>query len=242
MCRSGNRIASALLNKGWCAMVQGIFRYRKSRRLAEVEIDGEIVEAYVSNGAQLRFMKDGCICYLREAFGEKRKTAYDFYSIYDGDTLVCVDVKEPLQIIKPWYTEKLLRELNVESLPLIHENTRDSSLICFREPIKDMVVQVMGTSLVEEKTAYLPDISSSALNERLADLIWMKDNGQDPRLVFVVCRDDAECFTPNAEVDPYFADMVKDLYELGVPVDCVRCTVNADGMAVDTVIPLRFGM
>ena len=219
-------------------MVQGIFRYRKSRRLAEVEIDGEIVEAYISNGAQLQFMKDGSVCYLREAFGEKRKTAYDFYSIYDGDTLVCVDAKEPLQVIKIWYTEKLLRELEVESLPLIHENTRDSSLICFREPIKDMVVQVMGTSLVKGRTAYLPDISSSALNERLADLIWMRDDGQDPRLVFVVCRDDAECFSPNAEVDPSFADMVKDLYESGVPVDCVRCKVDADVMTLDTEIPI----
>ena len=38
-------------------MIQGIFKYRKSRRLAEIEIDGEVFDAYVSNGADMAFLK-----------------------------------------------------------------------------------------------------------------------------------------------------------------------------------------
>ncbi len=38
-------------------MVQGIFSRRVNRRLAEVEIDGEMFETYISNGIEMSFLK-----------------------------------------------------------------------------------------------------------------------------------------------------------------------------------------
>ena len=35
-------------------MMQGVFFRRKSRRLAEIEVDGQIFEAYISNGIERR--------------------------------------------------------------------------------------------------------------------------------------------------------------------------------------------
>lgn len=69
-------------------MVQGIFQYRKSRRLAEIEVDGYVVDAYMSNGIEMGFLKPGTICFLRGADSERRKTAYDLYSAYDESTLL----------------------------------------------------------------------------------------------------------------------------------------------------------
>jgi len=40
-------------------MVEGIFHYRKNRRLAEVEVSGERFDAYVTNSVDLRFLKEG---------------------------------------------------------------------------------------------------------------------------------------------------------------------------------------
>ena len=85
-------------------MMRGVFIRRKSRRLAEVEVDGQIIEAYISNGIDIEFLKNGATCFLREAGNTNRRTSFDLYSVYDQDTLVCVDAKEPLRI-----AEKLSR-------------------------------------------------------------------------------------------------------------------------------------
>ena len=56
-------------------------------------MQGHIFEAYISNGIDMDFLESGIVCFLREAENENRRTPFDLYSIYDGDTLVCVDAK-----------------------------------------------------------------------------------------------------------------------------------------------------
>lgn len=219
-------------------MIKGTFQYRTSRRLCEVDVDGEIVEAYISNGVEISFLKPGTTCFLREAFGEKRRTDYDLYSAYDGDTLVCLDAKEPLRVVKQWFIERLQAEYPGERIHL-YDDPRSSYLIGFDFPIKGMRVQIMGTSFVKAQTAYLPVIPSSALNERLESLLWEKDQGYDPRLLIVICRSDADCFSANAEADPYFSELLDEVYEAGIPVECLRCTVDENGMKPDMLIPYK---
>ena len=67
----------------------------------------------------------------------------------------------------------------------------------------------------------------------------MKDRGQDPHLLFVVCRDDADCFYANRESDPDFAALLEAVKEAGVPIEVVRCSVNKQGMTIDCKIPFR---
>lgn len=219
-------------------MVQGIFQYRKSRRLAEVEVDGYVVDAYMSNGIEMGFLKPGTICFLREADSERRKTAYDLYSAYDESTLVCVDAKEPLRIAMEWYRDRLQKESTGEKISFI-DDFRSSSFICYRGRRIEMTVQVMGTSFLNKGNAYLPELASSALNQRLESLLWMKRQGQDPRLLFVICRDDADSFSANVDADLYFAKLLEEVYKADIPVECLRCKVNENGMSPERLIPLK---
>jgi DNA-binding protein, stimulates sugar fermentation len=95
-------------------MIQGLFIRRISRRLAEVEVQGHVYEAYISNGIDIDFLESGVVCFLREAENENRRTPFDLYSVYEGDTLVCVDAKEPLRIAEIWASNKLNREVGRE--------------------------------------------------------------------------------------------------------------------------------
>ena len=63
-------------------MIQGLFFRRISRRLAEVEVQGHIFEAYISNGIDMDFLESGIVCFLREAENENRRTPFDLYSVY----------------------------------------------------------------------------------------------------------------------------------------------------------------
>ena len=211
-------------------MVEGLFCYRKSRRLAEIEIEG--------HGAKLDFLKPGTICFLREAENENRRTAYDLFSVYDGSTLVCIDAKEPLHIAKTWYTERLFKELAQDDISL-YENTRDMILLGFHGIPLSFTIQVMGTSLVKDGTAFLPEIPSSALNRRLDEILWAKEHGGDPRLLFVVCRDDAEAFAADEVADPLFADLLSIIIDEGIMTECLRCSVSENGLTPDRMIPIR---
>ena len=218
-------------------MIQGLFIRRISRRLAEVEVQGHIFEAYISNGIDMDFLKSGTVCFLREAKNGNRRTLFDLYSVYDGDALVCVDAKEPLRIAGIWASDKLNRGAGRDFS--FYEDVKGMMLLAMNRENHDLMIQVMGTSFVNNRAAYLPKIPSKALNERLESILWMKDRGQDPRLLFVVCRDDADYFYANRESDPYFAALMEDVKEAGVPIEVVRCSVDEKGMAIDRKIPFR---
>ena len=218
-------------------MVQGSIKRRTSRRLAEVDISGNIFEAYISNGIDMAFLKTGATCFLREAENENRRSPFDLYSVYDGDTLVCVDTKEPLRIAESWALNNLNSKL--DGGLSFYQDTKGMTLLSLGRENHDLMIQVMGTSFVKDRIAYLPVIPSKALNERLESLLWMKNRGQDPHLLFVVCRCDADYFCANREVDPYFADLLEDVKNNGIPIEAVRCLVNEEGMTFDCTIPLR---
>jgi len=47
-------------------MIQGFFSRKVNRRIAEIVVDDNLVEAYMSNGIDLPFLKSGAVCFLRE--------------------------------------------------------------------------------------------------------------------------------------------------------------------------------
>lgn len=147
-------------------MVQGLFIRRISRRPAEVEVSGNTFEAYISNGIEMDFLKNESVCFLRKAGNENRRFPFDLYSVYDGDTLVCVDTKEPLRIAEIWASNNLNNERS-------------------------------------EKLSFYTDTKGMTL------------------------------------LAPYFADLLDEVKEAGIPIEAVRCVVDEDGMTIDSIVPLR---
>lgn len=91
-----------------------------------------------------------------------------------------------------------------------------------------------------DRAAFLPVIRSNALNERLESLLWAKTQGElgsDPRLLIVACRDDVDSFCANADVDPYFAELFNEVQETGIIVECLKFSVDEEGMRADSLIP-----
>ena len=89
---------------------KGLSIRRISCRLAEVEVSGNTFEVYISNGIEMDFLKNESVCFLRKAENENRRSPFDLCSVYDGDTLVCVDTKEPLRIAEIWASKNLNNE------------------------------------------------------------------------------------------------------------------------------------
>lgn len=101
------------------------------------------------------------------------------------------------------------------------------------------MIQVMGTSFVNQRVAYLPEIPSTALNKRLESLLWMKERGQNPRMLIVACRNDADAFFANRDVNPYYTDLLLNVKEADIPIEVLRCSVDANGMRAEHTIPFK---
>lgn len=215
-------------------MTEAIYIKQINRRLACVEINGEVEGVYISTGTELPFM-EGSLCYVREAERMTRETRYDLYSVSDGGTLVCVHAKEPAAVASAWLTERLWKEKQVEMD--FYCDSRTSVLMGRLAPSQYMTVQVMGTSLLKDGIAYLPEKASNALNSRLGSLIGPRP-GEIFRLLLVACRGDARAFQANDKADPYFADLLRRVNDSGVPIECLRCIVDREGMHPDQMIPV----
>lgn len=214
-------------------MIKGVFKYRKSRRLAVVSIEGEIYDAYMSNGSDIDFLKPETVCYLKKVENEKRSTLFDLYSIYDGDTLVCIDAKEPINTVEKWYIENH-KDDNIKSF--IKDKTGLTLWACNNQD-KDLFIQIMGTSLIKDKAAYLPVMASKSLNKRLENILDSTEQDVEWRLLIVICREDADLFCCNREKDPYFCHLLDLINSSGISIECLRCKVTEDGMIPDKLIP-----
>lgn len=220
-------------------MVKGVFIKRINRRLAAVDVDGEYYEAYVSNGAEMSFLKEGSTCYLREAANFNRSTLFDLYSVYDQDTLVCVDAKAPLYVATEWYVERLKKEWPDEDISYL-ESPRNAVIYMFRGNTECIRIQLMGTSLKKDGKAYLPEMRSKALNSRLEDVIYDKSREYDVRLLFVTCRNDVDSFFVNRDADDEFANLLSCLRKMDTKIECLRCSTDEEGIKADKLIPVIF--
>ncbi|MBQ1491941.1 MAG: DNA/RNA nuclease SfsA [Blautia sp.] len=214
-------------------MVPGIFIERMSTRLAVVSVKGHMVKAYISTGIDISFLQEGSLCYLREASGTQRTTSYDLYSVYDGDTLVCIDAKEPLHVAKEWFQHRCQEEEGREDNVI--EFLRSQTLMVVHGPMDSECIQVMGTSFVKDEVAYLPETPSKALRDRLQTLLGITRD--TPHLLIVVCRDDAKAFSIKEEVDVEFTMLFRQVRDIGIPITVLRCVCDEDGMKAEKVIP-----
>ena len=48
----------------------------------------------------------------------------------------------------------------------------------------------------------------------------------------------ADCFYANQEIDPYFAALLEDVKEAGIPIEAMRCLVSEEGMVIDSAVPI----
>ena len=147
-------------------------------------MSGRFFEAYISNGIDMDFLKSGTVCFLREAKNGNRRTLFDLYSVYDGDALVCVDAKEPLRIAEIWASNKLNREVGREFS--FYANVKGMNLLALNRENHDLMIQVMGTSFVNNGAAYLPKIPSKALNDRIR--VAPMDEGSGAGPTPAICR------------------------------------------------------
>ncbi|MUM65748.1 DNA/RNA nuclease SfsA [Acidianus infernus] len=99
-------------------------------------------------------------------------------------------------------------------------------------------VEVKGCTLVNDGVALFPDAPTERGRKHLEELIRAMERGMRAKLLVLVMRDDAVCFSPNAETDRKFAETFYLALTKGLEVEVKEFKLEGNKVYYVRDIPL----
>ncbi|MEE8295323.1 MAG: DNA/RNA nuclease SfsA, partial [Sphingomonadales bacterium] len=100
-------------------------------------------------------------------------------------------------------------------------------------------VEVKNVTLKRENRAEFPDSVTSRGAKHLRELIEMVKEGHRAVMVYLVQRADCDYFTVAGDIDPKYAEGLKEAIEGGVEVLCYQCKLSEEEILLDKPLEIR---
>lgn len=218
-------------------LIPGKFVRRDNRFRTTLDIDGREVWAHVANSGRLiDLLTPGRRVWVSQAEKPNRKTSYDLRLVDSDDILVSVDARLP----NPLFEEYLLKTPGVFGNPGLRREVRlGDSRLDFRLEGPEGIcwVETKSVTFVEDGVARFPDAPTSRGRRHLLTLAEAAQKEVRTAVVFVVQRPDAEFFSPNEDIDPEFADILRQVAAQGVEIRAYKCQVSFVKIFINAEIP-----
>ena len=210
------------------------FVQRLNRFVAQVEIDGAVLEAHVPTSGRLgELLLPGAPVQVRKGTGSKRKTAWDLMLVKTGDTWVSLDSRLPNYLVGQLLREDELppfagaRDIKPEYV------WRESPGLCLHR--RRWSAHPGGSQVGDPGGGRAGNVSrrpTSRGARHLRELAQAVGRVTGLQL-FIVQRDDATEFAPNWRTDPAFAQALAEAEAAGVEIYAWKCKAEANALACD---------
>ncbi|TFG34662.1 DNA/RNA nuclease SfsA [Candidatus Thorarchaeota archaeon] len=197
------------------------FIERPNRFLAKVEVNGQLIEAFVPNpGRMNEFMIPGKQVFIRHNSASHRKTTFDMIAVNHNGVIVSIDSNLPNRFIRHLLEIHEFPYLNdydeVIPEPNVYEGRFDFKL----KGSETTLIEVKSCTLVEQGHALFPDAPTirGARHMRHLARAVTEDIAQHAAVIFVIQRPDANIFSPHDGNDPLFGNSLRMAYRTGVDV------------------------
>lgn len=212
--------------------IEGIFKNRPNRFIAEVEINGKLVKAHVPNTGRCKeLLIPGVKVYLLPSDNPKRKTKFSLHFVLNKGYLVSLYSQQANEIVFNAIKEGLVGELSDYS-DFVREKTIDNSRIdiYLSKDDEDCFVEVKGVTLIKNGLAQFPDAPTERGCKHLKELINLKKRGHRAVVFFLIQHPAGNEFRPNWENDPDFASTLNEAFDSGVEILVYKCDNTLDGI------------
>ena len=222
--------------------VNGIFRARPNRFIAEVEVDGELEIAHVPNTGRCKeLLIDGAAVWLKPSDNPNRKTKYSLHFVENKGVLVSLYSQQANSIVYDAIIDGKIRELAGYDFHQREKTVENSSIDIYlanREDdccgmnflIEPCYVEVKGVTLIVDGEARFPDAPTERGAKHLKELIKLKKDGNRCVVFFLIQHPVGNFFRPNWQNDPNFSKTLNEAYEAGVEILVYRCDNRLDGI------------
>ena len=206
----------------------GILIERPNRFLAKVQLDNQIILAFVPNpGRMLELMVPGKKVFLRANSGFHRKTNFDLISVYHKELVVSIDSQLPNRFIK-----RLLLNHDLPMFSGYNQVISESRAYRGRFDFElkgdygNQFIEVKYCTLVMNGRAIFPDAPTIRGARHVRHLVkaLKEKRVRKAAIVFVIQRSDATVLSLNDKTDSNFAQTLRFANEHGI--DIIPLTMN----------------
>lgn len=219
---------------------EATFLERATRFSALLDLEGREELAHLPNSGRLgELLTFGRQVIVVERDSPHRKTRYDLVMAHFDDKLVSVDARLPNSLVHEALLHGALPELNGYSFVRREVTYGPSRLDFLLGSSPPCLLEVKSVTLVRQRMAMFPDAPTARGKRHLLTLMEAKRGGYRAAVLFVIQREDADCFFPNDEADPDFASTLREVALSQVEVYAHLCTVTADEVQLAQAVPIR---
>ena len=219
--------------------VEGVFKNRPNRFIAEVLINNELVKAHVPNTGRCKeLLVPDAKVFLLPSNNPKRKTKFSLHFVLNKGVLVSLFSQQANEIVFDSIKQGIVRELQGYNV-LEREKTIDNSRIDIYlgkskdgNILEDCYVEVKGVTLIKDGLAQFPDAPTERGRKHLNELIELKKRGHRAVVFFLIQHPKGDKFRPNWENDPDFAKILNKAYSSGVEILVYKCKNSLDGITM----------
>lgn len=222
---------------------------RVNRFVAHVQLDGQMVMAYVPSSGRLSelLLPGNHVLVTPPESSDARRTdctlvaARHDQGLGDGNVWVCVHTGMANQL-----AEQLLIGAGLplcgQEPTVVREAKIGTSRLDFRVDHSGSVtgwVEVKCVTLAEDGIALFPDAPTLRGAKHLHELAHLVEQGYTCAVLFVVQRPDVRAFVPHVERDPIFAQALQAAAQAGVSVHAFRAQMDACGIVLGNPLPVH---
>lgn len=218
------------------------FLARPNRFVVEAETAGGIVRAHLHDPGRMRelLVPGACLMLDSAPAGTGRSTTHTVRLVRHGEVWVSVD-----SVLPNRFMEKLLREeaiFEFRDWALIrtevpHGRSRFDFLLL--SSAASLLLEVKSVTLVRDGVALFPDAPTVRGARHLKELAEASKSGYAGTVFFLVQREDATSFRPNAEMDPVFTAALAEAFHRGVEIVAYTSRLSPEGIGLGRRIPVH---
>ena len=218
-------------------MVPGMFRDRRNRFVAHVEIDGMPETVHVKNTGRCReLLIPGARVWCQRSDNPARKTRYDLISVEKGRRIINMDSQAPNTAAKEWLLSGGLGEITGLRPETVHGDSRFD--FSFGKDGRQSFLEVKGVTLETDGVCAFPDAPTERGAKHLRGLGQAAREGFGAYVLFVIQMADVKYLHPNDLRDPAFGKALREAAANGVQVLAVDCDVTPGTMTVGRPVPV----
>ncbi len=224
------------------SLVHGTLIQRYKRFLADVMLDdGTVVVAHCTNSGTMKScLETGAEVYLTPVNNPKRRTKFTWEMIKINNDWVGINTGNPNKIAFQAIYNDAIPELNGYSRILREVKFEDSRFDIYAENDADQCfIEVKNVTLKEGKYALFPDAVTTRGRKHLKTLMEVKSIGMRAVMLYIVQRMDVEIFAPAKEIDPEYAEALKQAIEAGVEIIVMQAKVTPQNIRLIKRLPVE---
>jgi sugar fermentation stimulation protein A len=221
---------------------KGLLVKRYKRFLADIELaDGSTLTVHCPNSGSMRGCSTpGSPVILSKSDNLKRKYAWTLEMVQDNSIWIGVNTGMTNRIVREALENGTIDDfgsiISVQPEVKVSDKSRLDFLV--QTESGPVYIEVKNCSLVQDNIAMFPDAVTVRGTKHLRELERLCTDEVRTAVLFCVQRADGKCFRPAYEIDPTYAETLREVQAKGVYVLAYRAQVQPDSVTITGKIPL----